>query len=109
LVIARVLPATRTLVLVRDDEPYNVLGDGAGRFVDVHTFDDTTTELGPDGNERYGPDGLPYEVGEFTRRGTNRMPDCHGMSTAFQMRSHTGYGLDDGDWHDVLDRPENGH
>jgi hypothetical protein len=58
-----VLRATRTFVLVRDDGRYNVvLGDEGGRLVDVHAFDDTTTELGPDGIERHGPDGLPYEA-----------------------------------------------
>jgi Aminoglycoside-2''-adenylyltransferase len=68
----------------------------------VHTFDDTTTELGLDGIERYGPEGLPNEVGGFTGEGRIGCRIVRCMSAPFQMRSHTGYGLDDGDRHDVF-------
>jgi hypothetical protein len=94
--------ADASFVLVRDDGPYNVvLGDDAGRLIDVHSFDDTTTVVGPDGIERHGPIGLDYEAGGFSGQGLidGRPVKC--MSAAFQMRSHTGYQLHDTDWHDV--------
>jgi hypothetical protein len=68
----------------------------------VHASDDTTTELGPDGIERHGPDGLLYEAGGLTGEERIGCRTVRCMSAAFQMRSHTGYER----W---LDRPENGH
>ncbi len=88
--------------IVRHDGPHNsvLLGEG-GRLVDLHAFDDTTTLVGDDGVERYGPDGLAYEVDGFGGVGSiaGRQVAC--MTAAFQMGSHTGYEVDDGDWHDV--------
>jgi lincosamide nucleotidyltransferase A/C/D/E len=94
--------ADASFALVRDDGPFNVvLGDDAGRLIDVHSFDDTTTVVGADGIERHGPNGLSYEAGGFVGEGLidGRPVKC--MSAAFQMRSHTGYTLHDTDWHDV--------
>jgi lincosamide nucleotidyltransferase A/C/D/E len=94
--------AAHAFTLVRDDGPYNVvLMDPAGRLVDLHAFDDTTTVVDADGVERHGPDGLAYETGGFTGVGTIDGQHVACMSAEFQMRSHTGYAVDDGDWHDV--------
>ena len=104
----RQLPQVRNVlskasfVLLRDDGPYNVvLGDEAGRVIDVHAFDDTTTVVGDDGIERHGPNGLAYETGGFIGEGRIDERSVKCMSAAFQMRSHTGYSVDDDDWHDV--------
>ena len=89
-------------VQVRDDGPHNVvLLDDRGRLVDLHFFDDTTTVVGDDGIERRGPDGLAYEADGFDGTGSidGRSVAC--MNASFQMRSHTGYHVDEGDWHDV--------
>ena len=94
--------ADHSFVVVRDDGPYNhVLGDDVGRLVDVHAFDDSTTVLGADGIERHGPNGLAYEAGGFTGLGRIDGRPVRCMSAAFQMRSHTGYPVDDNDWHDI--------
>ncbi len=87
---------------VRDDGPHNtVLLDAWGRLVDLHGFDDTSTVIGDDGVERHGPDGLAYEVGGFDGVGTIAGREVRCMTAAFQMGSHTGYAVDDDDWHDV--------
>ena len=92
----------RSFRLVRDDGPYNVvLMDPTGRLVDLHAFDDTTTLMGVDGIERHGPDGLAYETGGFCGVGTIDGQQVACMSAEFQVRSHTGYEVDENDWHDV--------
>jgi Aminoglycoside-2''-adenylyltransferase len=93
---------SRSFAIVRDDGPYNVvLLDPLGRLVDLHAFDDTTTVTGTDGVARHGPNGLAYEAGGFDGAGTidGRSVPC--MSAGFQMRSHTGYEVDEVDFHDV--------
>lgn len=100
---ARAVLAEASFVLVRDDGPYNVVvGDDVGRVVDVHAFDDTTTEVGSDGIERHGPKGLAYDTGGFTGAGRIEGRSVTCMNAAFQMRSHTGYAIDHDDWHDVV-------
>ncbi len=100
---ARAALGRHSFVLVRDDGPHNVvLGDPAGRLIDLHAFDDTTTVIGPDGIERHGPNGLAYEAGGFTGEGRIEGRSVPCMSAQFQMRSHTGYPVDRDDWHDVL-------
>lgn len=99
---ARAVLADHSFVVVHNDGPYNgVFGDDVGRLVDVHAFDDTSTLIGRDGIERHGPLGLVYEAGGFggACRVEGRPVRC--MSAQFQMRSHTGYRVDDDDWHDV--------
>jgi lincosamide nucleotidyltransferase A/C/D/E len=94
--------AARSFTLIRDDGPYNVVFmDPPGRLVDLHAFDDTTTVVGDDGIERHGPDGLAYETGGFCGVGIIDGHRVACMSAEFQMRSHTGYEVDEGDWHDV--------
>ena len=92
----------QSFTVVRRDGLHNVvLLDRRGRLVDLHAFDDTTTVVGIDGIEYHGPDGLAYEAGGFDGVGliAGRSVAC--MSAAFQVRSHTGYDVDDDDWHDV--------
>ena len=87
----------------RVDNPWNfVMMDATGRSVDVHLVDFHTTLDGPGGRRVYGPHGLAYEVGAFGGSGWilgREVPCC---TADFQMRSHTGYTLDENDYHDVL-------
>ncbi len=92
----------QSFVVVRRDGLHNVvLLDPRGRLVDLHAFDNTTTIIGADGIEYHGPDGLAYETDGFDGVGmiAGRSVAC--MSAPFQMRSHTGYDVDDNDWQDV--------
>jgi hypothetical protein len=94
--------ADHSFVVVRDDGPHNlVLGDDVGRLVDVHAFDDTSTLIEADGIDRHGPHGLAYEAGGFTGHGRIEDRPVRCMSAQFQMRSHTGYVVDEDDWHDI--------
>jgi len=94
--------ASLSFSVVRDDGPHNiVLLDPLGRLVDLHAFDDTTTVIGVDGVERHGPNGLAYEAGGFDGAGRIDGRPVRCMSAGFQMRSHTGYEVDDTDFHDV--------
>jgi lincosamide nucleotidyltransferase A/C/D/E len=87
----------------RVDNPWNtVMTDRCGRQVDVHLVDFHAVVTGPDGFLVYGPNGLAYDVGAFGAAGWiggRPVPCCR---AGFQMRSHTGYELDDNDVHDVL-------
>jgi hypothetical protein len=88
--------------LARDDGPFNVvLGDPAGRLVDIHAFDDSTSITGPDGIVRHGPNGLAYEVGGFAGEGSIDGVPVRCIGAEAQMRYHTGYAVDDDDWHDA--------
>jgi lincosamide nucleotidyltransferase A/C/D/E len=87
----------------RIDNPWNfVMGDRSGRLVDVHLVDFTAVCAAADGGAVYGGNGLAYDVGAFGGRGRilNREVGC--CTAGFQMRSHTGYELDENDFHDVL-------
>jgi lincosamide nucleotidyltransferase A/C/D/E len=88
--------------LLRDDGPFNkVLVDEAGREVDYHVFDASATRRTEAGVTAFGPMGLEYEVGAFEGRGTilGRPVVC--CTVEFQVRSHTGYELDEDDLRDV--------
>jgi lincosamide nucleotidyltransferase A/C/D/E len=88
---------------VQEDGPYNfVLEDEEGRQVDVHIFDDGSTQVGADRVEVYGPNGLAYEVGSLDGQGTilGRSVAC--CTVEFQVKSHTGYELDENDERDVM-------
>jgi lincosamide nucleotidyltransferase A/C/D/E len=57
--------------LVEGGTPKNfVVVDDQGHEVDVHLVDINTTELDDQGVERYGPNGLGYEVGSLEGHGT---------------------------------------
>jgi hypothetical protein len=43
-----------------------VVADAGGVLVDLHSFDGTSTVAGDDGIDRFGPDGLAYEVDAVT-------------------------------------------
>ena len=100
-------PALATLAdhgyeIVRHDGPHNqVVADDRGCAVDVHAFDPTVIEVGPDGVARHGGSGLAYEAGGFSGRGTigGRAVACISPDTL--VRYHTGYAVDADDWHDV--------
>jgi lincosamide nucleotidyltransferase A/C/D/E len=88
---------------VQEDGPYNfVLEDAEGRLVDVHIFDSGSTQVGADGIEVYGPNGLAYEFGSLEGRGTilGRPVAC--CTVECQVKSHTGYALDENDERDVM-------
>jgi lincosamide nucleotidyltransferase A/C/D/E len=78
-----------------------VMVDAAGREVDVHLVDRTSTMPGPDGVDIYGPNGLAYEVGALDATGTivgRAVPCC---TADFVVRSHTTYEPDLDDARDV--------
>ena len=76
-----------------------VLGDAAGRQVDVHViwFDHTGAGI-------YGPigDGLQYPAGCLNGRGTIAGYAVPCITPEVQVRFHTGYAFDADDIHDVL-------
>lgn len=86
----------------RIDNPWNtVMTDATGRQVDVHLVDFHAVVPGPDGLAVYGPNGLAYEVGAFGATGWIAGRHVRCCRAGFQMRSHTGYQLDENDYHDV--------
>jgi lincosamide nucleotidyltransferase A/C/D/E len=81
-------------------EPHNpVFEDGRGRTVDVHFVDMTVEREGPRGWMVYGD--IAYDVGAFEGQGMigGRRVACTTLLS--QLRSHSGYALDQGDLHDV--------
>ncbi|HEX2281378.1 MAG TPA: hypothetical protein VHG52_06405, partial [Thermomicrobiales bacterium] len=76
--------------------------DGDGREVDDHAVDLQSTRVNEDGVEVYGANGLAYEVGSLEGSGVilGRRVAC--TTADFQIRSHTGYQLDENDYHDVF-------
>ena len=101
-------PYLRTMIALgfrttRVDSPWNtVMTDAAGRQVDVHLVDFQSTSMRSDGHSVYGPNGLAYEVGAFGATGWIAGHEVPCMRADFQMRSRTGYTLDERDYHDVL-------
>lgn len=89
--------------LYRDDGPFNyVMEDARGRLLDVHLVDLSCTRVDEHGVEVYGPNGLGYEAGAFEACGTVLGREVGCCTAEFQVRSHTGYPLDDNDYRDVL-------
>lgn len=81
----------------RDDTtPWNfVYGDAHGREVDFHLF-----ERDPDGSVRYGTgEVFPAEVLDGYGTIGGRAVRC--IAAAWEVRWHTGYPVDEDDWHDV--------
>lgn len=88
--------------LVRDDGPHNVVvGDHLGRLVDLHAFDPRVELVGDDGIVRAGGDGLAYELAGFDGCGAIDATTVRCISPHTLVRYHTGYAVDDDDWHDV--------
>jgi lincosamide nucleotidyltransferase A/C/D/E len=90
----RAMDDARFRVLGADGPFHKVLIDQVGRKVDYHVFDASATRRREAGVIVFGPMGLEYEVGAFEGRGTipGRAVVC--CTVEFQVRSHTGYGLD---------------
>jgi lincosamide nucleotidyltransferase A/C/D/E len=85
------------------DNPWNfVMTNASGELVDVHLVDFTVITTDSDGRAVYGGNGLAYEVGAFGGIGRIAGRQVRCCTAAFQMRSHTGYELDENDFHDVL-------
>jgi len=88
--------------LVEGGTPTNfVVADDEGHKVDVHLIDVHTVRLDERRIEVYGTNGLAYEVGCLEGRGTvlGRQVAC--CTAEFQVRSHSGYELDEDDFRDV--------
>lgn len=87
----------------RVDNAWNfVMTAWEGRQVDVHLVDFHATAVEADGRLVYGPNGLPFEIGAFGATGWilgRKVPCC---TANFEMRSHSGYELDENDYHDIL-------
>jgi lincosamide nucleotidyltransferase A/C/D/E len=82
-------------------EPHNsVLRDARGRSLDVHFVDFTVEKPGPSGWLVYGDIG--YDVGAFAGEGTIAGRPVACTTVISQVRSHTGYTLDDDDVRDML-------
>jgi lincosamide nucleotidyltransferase A/C/D/E len=81
----------------RDDTtPWNfVYGDSHGREIDFHLF-----EHDADGSVRYGTgEVFPAELLDGYGTVGDRAVRC--IAPAWEVRWHTGYDVDDDDWHDV--------
>jgi len=88
---------------IANEGPFNfVLRDEGGRLVDVHVVDLEATRTDDLGRNVYGSSGLAYEVGCLEGIGTiaGRRVQC--CTAEFQVRSHTGYKIDDNDIRDVM-------
>jgi len=82
-----------------DTRPWNfVLGDDAGHRIDFHVID-----FDAEGNGMLGPPeyGDVYPAGSLTGVGVIDGREVGCVTPEWQVRFHTGYTVDDGDWHDV--------
>jgi lincosamide nucleotidyltransferase A/C/D/E len=81
----------------RDDTvPWNfVHGDRHGREIDLHLI-----ERRPDGTVAFGPDEV-YPAAMLNGYGTIGARTVRCLAPAWEVRFHTGYDVDDDDWHDV--------
>ncbi len=70
-----------------------VLDDGNGRIIDVHAY-----ELNADGSNRFG---VPYTADHLTGEGEILGTKIRCVPVHWLIRFHTGYELDETDWHDV--------
>ena len=79
----------------RDDTSfYNfVLGDDLGHLVDIHTY-----TFDEQGNNVYG---LDYRPEMLTGQGTIGGHAVHCIPPGWMIQFHSGYELDDNDYHDV--------
>lgn len=88
--------------LVEGGTPTNfVVADDQGHKVDVHLVDVYTVRRDERGIQVYGPNGLAYEVGCLEGKGMvlGRQVSC--CTAEFQVRSHSGYELDEDDFRDL--------
>ena len=92
----RALLGTRGFRGQRRDDSWEcnfVLADEAGRRLDVHsyTFDAAGLNVG----------GVPYRAEQLTGQGVIGGYPVRCIPPDWLVRFHTGYDLDDNDWHDV--------
>jgi len=92
----RALLSTRGFCEQRRDDSWEcnfVLVDEAGRQLDVHsyTLDAAGLNVG----------GVPYIGEQLTGRGVIGAYPVRCISPEWLVKFHTGYELDDNDWHDV--------
>jgi lincosamide nucleotidyltransferase A/C/D/E len=92
----RVLLGTRGFSEQRRDDTWEcnfVLADKAGRRLDVHsyTLDAAGLNVG----------GIPYIREHLTGRGVIGGHSVRCIAPEWLIKFHTGYELDDNDWHDV--------
>jgi hypothetical protein len=76
--------------------------DDRQRLVDIHLVDFSATRPGDDGATLYGPEGLPFEVGSLDGLGNIGSRNVKCETADSQVRGHTKYTPDDGDYSDVL-------
>ncbi len=97
------VPALRQLLeargytdVLRDDtRPSNfVLGDNLGHLVDIHTY-----TFDEQGNLIFG---LPYPPDSLTGHGFVLGHPVRCITPEWLVKFHTGYALDENDYHDVL-------
>lgn len=100
--LTREVLSARRFVCVLDEPHVAVFVDPAGVIIDLHAFDDTATVTGDDGIERYGPDGLPYEVAGMHGHGQIAGRTVRCITADTMARYMSGYEPDADDWHDVL-------
>lgn len=77
-----------------------VVKDGVGRELDVHIVDTSTMRVLNDGTEVYG--AMPYPVGSLDGVGTIEGVVVPCITPEFLVAFHTGYELQDKDFHDVF-------
>lgn len=79
----------------RDDtwECNFVLGDDAGRLIDIHSY-----TFDADGNHAFG---LPYPPESLRGTGTIAGYPVKCITPEWMVQFHTGYELDENDYHDV--------
>lgn len=70
-----------------------VLGDERGHQIDIHTY-----TFDAEGNHVYG---VAYPFDSLTRTGSIQGHDINCISPEWLVKFHTGYKLDENDYHDV--------
>ena len=78
-----------------------IVFDPERREVDVHLVDLSSTRTDDKGTHVYGPMGLAYDVGCLAGRGLIGGREVACCTAAYQIKSHSGYELDEVDREDV--------
>jgi len=81
--------------ITRDDtrDSNFVLGDDRGRLIDIHSY-----TFDGEGNIIFG---IPYPIDSLTGRGSVNGHPVKCISPDWMVKFHTGYPLDENDYHDV--------
>lgn len=78
-----------------------IVFDHEHKEVDVHLVELSSTHVDAKGSHVYGPLGLAYEVGCLEGRGFIGGREVACCTAAYQIKSHSGYELDEIDLADV--------